>query len=371
MFKEVICLQLGLAILCGAAFAFTIVNPAKLPKVAAPGLKPSVSKASAVDTKRLDSEKLFDDIAAVPCSVLLDKGENKKAIASAYEIAKSRDKRKDVVQLLAAGIVLMTSDELRDKWKGNVLLDKALALAPKSVYVMLVHARETYKQGKIADAIKEYEKLLNVCPEDWMQPRLELATAYTMNEEGTKAIELFKEILELKKDDPRLLKRYGITMAINSDQQGGYDKFVEGSNLEYDTPNYYPEVTKMVDKNAGLLESAVADAQKTVDRRPNDIAKRILLARLLMANNRLEDAKKQLNEAKKQRETNPEIHEVMAECLYRMKQSSEALAEFNTTASLEPLSKPAAPSERKYLPTWDDLHEEDVLEKGEEETAAK
>ncbi len=123
MFKEVICLQLGLAILCGAAFAFTIVNPAKLPKVAAPGLKPSVSKASAVDTKRLDSEKLFDDIAAVPCSVLLDKGENKKAIASAYEIAKSRDKRKDVVQLLAAGIVLMTSDELRDKWKGNVLLD--------------------------------------------------------------------------------------------------------------------------------------------------------------------------------------------------------------------------------------------------------
>jgi len=361
--KEILCPQLFLALICGSAFAYTVMQPVSVPKMDAPGMTKKAGVASEADPKNIDSDKIFAQIDAVDCMVLLKKGEKDKAIAAALEIGKSREKRKDPVQILAAGTVLLTSEKPQMKWKGNTLLEKAERVAPKSRYVKLVRARELYKQGRMSDAIAEYEACLNLSPEDWVTPRLELANLFMMNEEGNKAIEMFKEVLELKPDDPRILKRLGITMAVNHDQQGGFDKFIEGSNLEYDKPDYYPNIQKLVDKNAGLIENAITEARGEVDKEPDNIEKRITLARLLISVNRLKQAKEQLQEAQKRLEAKPEIHEVLAECNYRMKLSDDAMAEFATTARLEPLNKPAAPPAAKYLPTWEDLHEEEVLEK--------
>lgn len=359
--------QLYAAILCAGAFAFTVVQPMKVPKLDPPGLKTEGTASAVLD---IDNDKIFDKIEAVPAMVLLKKGEKDKAIAAALEIGKSREKRKDPVQLLAAGSVLLSSDKPQMKWKGNTLLEKAIRVAPRSRYVKLVHARELYKQGRMADAIAEYQACLNLSPADWVTPRLELANLYMMNEEGKKSIEMFKEVVELKPDDPRIMKRYGIAMAVNSDQQGGYDKFIEGSNLEYDKPDYTPEVQQLVDKNAGLIEDAITGARTDVEKNPADIHKRITLARLLIGVNRLKQAKEQLDEASKRLEADPEIHEVLAECHNRMKEADLSLAEFATTARLEPLNKPAAPPDAKYLPTWEDLHEEEVLEKEPDKSAS-
>ncbi|MDZ4832672.1 MAG: hypothetical protein SGJ27_02610 [Candidatus Melainabacteria bacterium] len=367
--KELFCPQLIAAVICAGAFAYTVVKPLNVPKLNPLGLKAESGLAAAADPKNIDNEKMFDKIDAVPAMVLLIKGEKDKAIAAALEIGASREKRKDPVQLLAAGTVLLTSDKPQMKWKGNILLEKAIRVAPKSRYVKLIHARELYKQGRMADAIVEYEACLNLSPADWVTPRLELANLFMMNEEGAKSMDMFKEVVELKPDDPRILKRYGIMMAVNHDQQGGFDKFIEGSNLEYDKPDYAPEVQELVDQNAGLIEDAISGARADVDKNPEDIHKRITLARLLISVNRLKQAKEQLDEASKRREVNPEIHEVMAECHNRMKQADLALAEFATTARLEPLNKPAAPPDAKYLATWDDLHEEEVLEKEPEKPA--
>lgn len=361
--REIVCPQLLLAIVCGAAFAYTVAQPIGIPTLTAPGVKQSDVPDRGGSQLNIDNDKIFEQIDAVDCMVLLNKGEKEKAIAAALEIGKSREKRKDPVQLLAAGSVLLTSDSKQLKWKGNTLLEKAERVAPKSRYVKLVRARELYKQGRMQDAIDEYQACLNLSPDNWVTPRYELANLYMMNEEGNKAIEMFKEVLKLKPEDPRILKRYGITIAVNADQQGGFDKFIEGSNIEYDKPDYYPEIQALVDKNAGLVENAINEVRADVDKTPNDIKKRILLARLLISVNRLKAAKDQLLAAQKRQETNPEIHEVLAECNYRMKLSEDALAEFVTTARLEPLNKPAAPPNAKYLPTWEDLHEEEVLEK--------
>ncbi len=368
--KELLCPQLFAAIVCAGAFAFTVAKPLTVPKLDPAGLKPEAGIAAAADPKNIDNDKIFDKVDAVPCMVLLKKGEKDNAIASALKTGNDREKRKDPVQLIAAATVLLTSDKPQMKWKGNILLDKAIKVAPKSRYVKLLRARELYKQGRMSDAIAEYEACLNLSPADWVTPRLELANLFMMNEEGGKAIDMFKEVIELKPDDPRILKRYGITMAVNADQQGGFEKFVEGSNLEYDKPDYYPEIQQLVDKNAGLIEDAISSVRAEVDKSPDDIHKRITLARLLISVNRLKQAKEQLDEAKKKLEANPEIHEVLAECHNRMKAADLALAEFATTARLEPLNKPAAPPDAKYLPTWEDLHEEEVLEKEPDKSAS-
>lgn len=360
--------QLYAAILCAGAFAFTVVQPLKVPKLDPPGLKTQGALNVVPD---IDNEKIFDKINAVPALVLLKKGEKDKAIAAALEIAKSREKRKDPIQLLAAGSVLLASDKPQLKWKANVLLEKAIKIAPKSRYVKLIHARELYKQGRMEDAIAEYEACLNLSPADWVTPRLELANLFMMNEQGPKSMAMFKEVLTLKPDDPRIIKQYGIAMAVNADQQNGFDKFIQGSNLEYDKPDYCDEVQELVDKNAGLIEDAITGVRADVEKNPEDIHKRVTLARLLISVNRLKQAKEQLDEASKRLEANPEIHEVMAECYNRMKEPDKSEAEFATAARLEPLNKPAAPSDEKYLPTWEDLNEEEVLDKEPEKTAAE
>lgn len=361
--KEILCPQLFMALICGGAFAYTVMQPLSIPKATAPGIKASDVPDRGVNPSDIDNDKIFEKIEAVDAMVLLNKGEKDKAMKAALAIGASREKRKDPVQLLAAGSVLLASDSKQWKWKGNTLLEKAERVAPKSRYVKLIRARELYKQGRMQDAIDEYQACLNLSPEDWVTPRLELANLFMMNEEGLKAIEMFKEVLALKPDDPRILKRLGITMAVNSDHKGGFDKFIEGSNIEYDKPDYNAEVQKLVDKNAGLVENAINDARADVEKNPDNVKKRITLARLLISVNRLGPAKEQLAEAQKRRETDPEIHEVLAECNYRMKLSGDAESEFSTTARLEPLNKPAAPPNAKYLPTWEDLHEEEVLEK--------
>ncbi len=369
--KEILCPQLFLAMICGGAFAYTVAQPLSIPTVTAPGIKKADVPDRGVSPSNIDNDKIFAQIDAVDAMVLLNKGEKEKAIQAALEIGKSREKRKDPVQLLAAGSVLLTSDSKQYKWKGNTLLEKAERVAPKSRYVKLVRARELYKQGRMQDAIDEYQACLNLSPEDWVTPRLELANLFMMNEEGLKAIDMFKEVLQLKPEDPRILKRLGITMAVNSDHKGGFEKFIEGSRIEYDKPDYNAEVQTLVDKNAGLVESAINDARAEVEKNPDSVKKRITLARLLISVNRLNQAKEQLGEAQKRRETDPEIHEVLAECNYRMKLSGDAEAEFSTTARLEPLNKPAAPSTKVYLPTWEDLHEEEVLEKEPDPNADK
>lgn len=361
--KEILCPQFFMALICGGAFAFTVVQPLSIPKLTPPGLKPEQGGAQKADPRNLDTDKVFDRVDAVPAMALLKQGEKDKAVAAALEIAKSREKRKDPVQVIAAATVLLTTNKPQLMWKGNILLEKVERLAPKSRYMKLLIARELYKQGLMSDAIAKYQACLNLSPEDWVTPRLELANLYMMNEEGNKAINMFKEVLVLKPEDPRIMKRLGIAMAVNADHKGGFEKFVQGSNIEYDKPDYYPEIQMMVDRNAGLIEHAITEARTDVDKSPDDINKRITLARLLISVNRFKQAKEQLKEGMKRVETKPELHEVMAECLHRMKLSDDSEAEFATTARLEPLNKPAAPPAAKYLPVWDDLHEEEVLEK--------
>lgn len=370
--KEILCPQLFVALACGGFFAFTIVSPMNIAKMPVPladsqARKQTPENASQADV--LDNEGLFEKINNNPAMVLFLKGDKTKAYAAATDIAKSREKRKDIVNLLSAGKIILAGGKPRDLWKGDLLMKKAVEMAPRNRFVRLYYARSLVEQGRLDDAVAQYEDVLKLAPKDWAEPRLELANIYIMNEQGSKAIDMFNEVLKLKPKDPRIIKRLGIAIGVNGNQKAGFEKFIEGSNLEYDTPDYYPEVQKMVDEHAGMVEPAITEAREDVDKNPDDIRKRIKLARLLISQNRYKIAKEQLEEALKKLEADPEIHQVLAECNYRMKDVQLAQDEFATTARLEPLNKPAAPPDLKYLPTYEDNIEEEELEKPPEAAA--
>lgn len=371
--REILCPQLFAAILSGGLFTFTIVSPVSLPKLNPPGPKQETRVQNPADistSDALNNEVLFEKINTTPCMQAFNQGQKDKAYTLAMEIAKSKEKRKDIVNVLAAGAVIVENRKPKDLWKGDVMMKKGVEMASRNRFVRLFYARKLVDLGRLDDAVAQYEELMKLSPNDWAEPRLELANLYIMDEKPGKAVDMFNQVLKLKPDDPRIMKRLGIAIVVNGHPKEGFDQFVKGSNLEYDTPNYDPEIQKLVDQKAGLIESAITEVRADVDKNPTDIHKRIQLARLLIAVNRFKMALEQLEEARKKFDSNPEIHQAMAECNYRMKNSQAAQDEFAQTVRFEPLNKPAAPPDLKYPATYEELKEEEDLSKPDAKASA-
>ncbi len=196
-----------------------------------------------------------------------------------------------------------------------------------------------------------------------------MADVYLAEEQTKLAIKLYEDGLKIKHDDPRIIKRIGIAKAVSGDQKKGYDEFIKGCNLEQDKMDYSPDIKADIDKNGGLIESAITDMRKKVAAKSTDIPLRIRLGKLLICVNRLKEAKEHLEEAAKKRESVPEIHEVLSEILYRMGNSEEAFAEFETAARLQPLNKPAY--QEPYVPTVEEQIAEEKLNLADEPVEEK
>jgi len=365
--KELLCPQLLAALVAGGLFAYTVVKPITVP-VKSRSVAPQASTTKEVpkvvvkEDPTLDTDKLLKEVSNTEPLKSYEAGKVAKATGDAWNVADNRKDRDNVRKLMAAGNVLTNTGNIRDAWKGFVLLERSEALAPQNKWVRLNYARQLFKRGLIKESIQQYEDLLKLTEEtdaNWVEPKLELADVYLAEEQTKLAIKLYEDCLKVKHEDPRIIKRIGVAMAVAGDQKKGYDQFIKGCNLEQDKMDYSPDIKADIDKNGGLIESAITDMRKKVAAKPNDIPLRIRLGKLLICVNRLKESKEHLEEAAKKRESISEIHEVLSEILYRMGNSEEAFAEFETSARLQPLNKPAY--QEPYVPTDNEKIEEEKL----------
>ncbi|MDX2108449.1 MAG: hypothetical protein SFY67_18795 [Candidatus Melainabacteria bacterium] len=364
--KELLCPQLLAALVAGGLFAYTVMKPISMPvKSKSPAMQSTVKEEPKVVVKEdptLDTDKLLKEVSGMEPLKSWEAGKTTKASGEAWSIADNKDNRQNVRLLMAAGNVLTNTGNVRDSWKGFALLERTQALAPQNKWVRLNYARQLFKRGLVKESIQQYEDLLKLTEEtdpNWVEPKLELADVYLAEEQTKLAIKLYEDCLKIKQDDPRIIKRIGIAMAVSGDQRKGYDQFLKGCNLEQDKMDYSPDIKADIDKNGGLIESAITDMRKKVAKSPTDIPLRIRLGKLLICVNRLKEAKEHLEEAAKKRESVSEIHEVLSEILYRMGSAEEAFAEFETAARLQPLNKPAY--QEPYAPTEAEQIEEEKL----------
>lgn len=353
--RELLCPQLLAAIVAGGLFAFTIAVPVKLPE--ANSVQVTKKGIETVDPL-LNSPEILEKVKEKEPWVLYEKGQTKEAMAAAWKAAKDNKKRQDAAWNMAIGNTLIRSDNAKDRWKGYVVLEKTILNHPTSQYVVLNYARQLYYGGFVEKAEEQYENLLKLAKPEWIEPRIELANLYLVDEKTSRAIEVFNQVLEQKPEDPRITKRLGLAIAVNGKKEKGFETFVRGCALESDNLDYPPEIKELIEKNAGLIESAISDVRQKVENRPEDIDLRVTLAKLLIAVNRLPEARKNLKDALKKRESVPELHELMSEVLFREHNREEALGEFSSATSLLPLSRPAAPAEDAYAPTIEDTSEE-------------
>lgn len=369
--KELLCPQLLAAIVAGGLFAYTVMKPITMPvksrSVAPQAATTDEPKVVVKEDPTLDTDKLLSEVAALEPLKSYEAGKTAKATGEAWTISDNKADRQNVRLLMAAGNVLTSTGNVRDAWKGFALLERSQALAPKNKWIRLNYARQLFKRGLVKESIQQYEDLLKLTEEsdpNWVEPRLELADIYLAEEQTKLAIKLYEDCLKVKVEDPRIIKRIGIAKAVSGDQRKGYDEFLKGCNLEQDKMDYSPDIKADIDKNGGLIESAITDMRKKVAAKPTDIPLRIRLGKLLICVNRLKEAKEHLEEAAKKRESVPEIHEVLSEILYRMGNAEEAFAEFETAARLQPLIKPAF--QEPYIPSEDEKIQEEKLNLADE-----
>lgn len=374
--KDLLCPQLLLAIIAGSAFAYTLVKPIDY-KAVVPGVSTQASgsktgapaKSKDVDPA-IDNDRLEAECDKQKPLQLYNQGKKAEAIKAAWEIAKDSTARKDLKKLLAAGSVLIKSSELKDKWKGWLLLDKAVHKMPRGRYVKAYYANRQYEFGRMREAIESYEDAIKLGPDDWIEPRLRLGELCIKDEQGAKAVRLFEEVLKIKPNEPRLMEKLGIATAVAGDSKKGFEIFSKGKNIEFDTMDYHPDIRELQDKHGGLTELAITDQKKVVAAKPKDVEERIKLARLLILVSRLDQAQSELEEARKNKESDPDIYFVLANVQNRRGDFKEAANAFASGVRCEAVDKPAVPSEQRYLPTYEDGLEEERLTKEEEAAPA-
>ena len=232
LIRDILCPQLFLAIVAAGAFSYTVYQPQK---IAVPNVSTDNGKIELVnEDPLLNSEEILEKAENKKPSKLLAQGKVKEAREAAWEASKDNKKRQNVAWNISIGNVLIMSDDKKDRWKGYTVLFQTVQKYPKATYPRLNLARKLYQIGEIKEAEEQYESLLKVAKPDWIEPRLELANIYLVGEKTARSVELFQEVLKVKPNDSRLIKRLGLAIACNGDKEAGFKKFVEGCTMEQD-----------------------------------------------------------------------------------------------------------------------------------------
>lgn len=339
--RNVIGVQLFLGLVGCVLFFLTVGRPTNVVDlVIVPKAKPVVDPAT-------NSEKFMKEINQMEPLVLLAKGKKDLAAKSMKKLLTERPD--DVKTLVCAGEYYY---QIGDANQGFKYVESSVAAAPDSKYILLNRARHISEEGKDAEALQAYEDLVKRFPEPWAGPHEELAKMYQRQHNADGMVKEYKAVLdafstdELKNSgDERLIargadirKRLGMALCAQGDPKGGFEEFVKGFTIEKDSQGYPESVRAVVERNGGLVEGAINEERTLIEKNPNDLNARLMLARLQLSLSRYFEAETQLNEVMKKNEGHPELHEIKAELLYRQAQNDEdkakAMGEFEMASRL-------------------------------------
>jgi tetratricopeptide (TPR) repeat protein len=321
-------LPVVMAVVCCGGFAMT-VKQAK-DKTDVYGLT-AEQKDLEIKDKTIAAETVIAEINKLEPLTLLSHGEPAQAVAAAKALAAK--KPNDVRSLMAAGMVLVEAGNKAEREIGINYSTNAYEQAKYSRYIRLLYARQLALLHRDEEAIAVYEKIIQLFPSNWSIPRKELANLYMKTNSADKAVEELQTLIKVDDSDPGARRELGLALAQAGHQQEGFEEFQKGFTREQDVLGYPYAVKSLVEAHGGLVDSALRDTLKRYAKNPDDVKTILTLARLYIAKNKIKEARDMMQKALKLRETDPEVHEVMAEVMVRQNQSQSGYDEFRAAAS--------------------------------------
>lgn len=322
-------LPMFLAGALGAGFVFT--GKAVKDRVGVYGLSKDQQDLVVKDPS-IASEAVMVEVAKMDPLKQMELGETAAALDAAKALVKA--KPDDVRALLCAARVLVEAGNKADKDAGLADAQKAYDLAKYSRYVRLMYARILVRLHKDEEAIPVYEKIISLWPDKpWSVPHKELAALFMKTNSADQAVAELQALLKVAPDDPGTQRELGLAMAQAGNQQEGFEQFQKGFTREQDVLGYPYAVKDYVEAHAGIVATALADAQKNLAKNPDDIHAMLTVARLYIASNKYKEARELLDKACKKRELDPEVHELLSEVMVLQNQATSAFDEFRTAVS--------------------------------------
>ena len=166
-----------------------------------------------------------------------------------------------------------------------------------SVYAQRSIAQQHRRRNRIPEAIKAYEELAKIMPED-LESRSQLATLYSRQNQHDKSINTWKKLLEV---DPENTKyKDGLINAYSS--AGKFNEAIELAKayIEEDAEagTNYSRLARLY-SSSNQINKAITTYKKAIELSPGDGAAHESLGNLYMRTDKLDDAEKAYNEAKK------------------------------------------------------------------------
>ncbi len=334
-----------IAVICAVGFWFTIVKPEEMRLYPGDGVVPG-TVANDQEVLYLCSSKLLTDVYDMEPSRLMREGDVDGALGAARQLL---DKDKwNVRNLMCAGNVFVDAPKDRGETEeGFDLLKTATYMCPVSKYVRLSYARALGRAGRIEEATKQYDQVIKTNMD--YQPSLELARLYMSNLDEEKAINLLKGISDKLPENSSVQMLLGIAMARNHQEKDGFEEYIQAFG-KAKTLGYPLEAKDLVEKNHDSVPDAIKDQRSIADKESVSIEAKLLLAEMLILQNRIPEAKTVLDSQKAKFKDNAELHRLYAEIYHNEGKEEQAYQEWLTANTLEKKSDEepdAKPEEKK------------------------
>ena len=166
-----------------------------------------------------------------------------------------------------------------------------------SVYAQRSMAQQHMRRNRIPEAIKAYEQLAKIMPED-LESRSQLATLYSRQNQHDKSINTWKKLLEVDPENTKF--KDGLINAYSS--AGKFNEAIELAKeyIEEDAEagTNYSRLARLY-SSSNQVEKAITNYKKAIELSPGDGQAHERLGNLYMRTDKLDDAEKAYNEAKK------------------------------------------------------------------------
>ncbi|MFN8554082.1 MAG: tetratricopeptide repeat protein [Candidatus Obscuribacterales bacterium] len=362
-----------IAVICAVGFWFTIVKPEEMRLYAGDGVVPG-TVSNDKEVLYLCSQKLLSDVYDMEPSRLMREGDVDGALGAARQLL---DKDKwNVKNLMCAGNVFVDAPKDRGETEeGFDLLKTATYMCPVSKYVRLNYARALGRAGRIEEATKQYDQVIKTNMD--FQPSLELARLYMSNLDEEKAINLLKGISDKDPENSSVQMLLGIAMARNHQEKDGFEEYIQAFGKAR-TLGYPMEAKELVEKNHDSVPDAIKEQRAIADKEPVSIEAKLLLAEMLILQNRVPEARAVLDSQKAKFKDNAQLHRLYAEIYHNEGKEEQAYQEWLTANTLEkksdedPDAKPdAKPDEAKSSETSEGKSDAVVDDKKDPSSDAK
>lgn len=356
-------------VICAGAFWFTIVKPDELRLYPGDGVVPGTVN-NTQEALYLSSHKLLTDVYDMEPSRLMREGDVDGALGAARQLL---DKDKwNVKNLMCAGNVFVDAPKDRGETEeGFDLLKTATYMCPTSRYVRLNYARALGRAGRIEEATRQYDLVVKQSDALSFEPSLELARLYMTNLDEEKAKTLLKAMLEKDPENSSVQMLLGIAMARNHEEKDGFEEYIQAFGKAR-TLGYPLEAKELVEKNHDSVPDAIKEQRTIADQQPVSIVAKLLLAEMLILQNRNPEAKAVLDSQKTKFKDNPELHRLYAEIYHSENKEDQAFQEWLTANTLEKKSDEnldSKPEEKKSAESSESKTDETVDEKKPSESA--